>query len=91
MLPHFVWQDFATWSRPARGRLLPIEPEWFAPHFEFRFPRSGDFAARGVQVELRSALEPWHVLGEEGAIGGTVRYRRFVGGAPAGEGDRPGR
>ena len=52
----------------------PVEPAWFAPHFEFRFPRYGEFAARGVQVELRSALEPWHVMGEEGAIGGTVRY-----------------
>ena len=48
--------------------------EWFEPHFEFRFPRLGDFSARGIDVELRMALEPWHVLGEEGAIGGTVRF-----------------
>src|SRR5690606_9985002 len=47
---------------------------WFAPHFEFRFPKFGEFSARGVQVELRMALEPWHVMGEEGAPGGTVRY-----------------
>jgi uncharacterized protein (DUF2126 family) len=45
-----------------------------APHLEFRFPKIGDFAVRGIDVELRSALEPWHVMGEEGAIGGTVRF-----------------
>jgi uncharacterized protein (DUF2126 family) len=48
--------------------------EWFAPHFEFRFPKVGDFTVRNVDVELRSALEPWHVLGEQGSAGGTVRY-----------------
>jgi uncharacterized protein (DUF2126 family) len=52
----------------------PLRREWFAPHFEFRFPLCGEFAARGVAVELRTALEPWHVLGEEGAAAGTVRY-----------------
>jgi uncharacterized protein (DUF2126 family) len=48
--------------------------EWFAPHLEFRFPRYGDFTVRGIEIELRHALEPWHVMGEEGAVGTTVRY-----------------
>ena len=47
---------------------------WFEPHFEFRFPLIGQVAARGIELTLRSALEPWHVMGEEGAPGGTVRY-----------------
>jgi uncharacterized protein (DUF2126 family) len=48
--------------------------DWFAPHLEFRFPRIGDFEQRDIHVEIRSALEPWHVLGEEGAMGGAVRH-----------------
>src|SRR5579859_315022 len=48
--------------------------EWFAPHFEFRYPRIGGFTQRDIHVELRTALEPWHVLGEEPGAGGTVRY-----------------
>ncbi|WP_297363329.1 transglutaminase family protein [Thauera sp.] len=74
LLPHWVAEDF----RDVVGELnefgYPIAFDWFAPHFEFRFPKYGAFAARGVHVELRMALEPWHVMGEEGAPGGTVRY-----------------
>jgi uncharacterized protein (DUF2126 family) len=51
-----------------------LRPEWFASHFEFRFPRYGEFALDGTSVELRFALEPWHVMGEEGGGGGAVRY-----------------
>jgi uncharacterized protein (DUF2126 family) len=74
MLPHFVWQDLCDVLEETSDFGYPLEPSWFAPHFEFRFPRLGDFAANNVQVALRMALEPWNVLGEEGAPGGTVRY-----------------
>ena len=75
MLPHFVWQDFEDVIDGDRARpATRCEAEWFAPHFEFRFPRIGEFAARGARFELRTALEPWHVLGEESAAGGTARY-----------------
>jgi uncharacterized protein (DUF2126 family) len=74
MLPWFVWQDFEDVIAEVREAGYPLQAQWFMPHFEFRFPRYGEFAARGTQVELRSALEPWHVMGEEGAPGGTVRY-----------------
>ena len=74
MLPHFCETDFQDVLRELRETGYPFESEWFAPHFEFRFPRIGDFSQRGVRVELRTALEPWHVLGEEPAGGGTVRY-----------------
>ncbi len=74
MLPHFCETDFADVIRDLREAGYPFEFEWFAPHFEFRFPRIGDFAQRDVQIELRTALEPWHVLGEEPGAGGTVRF-----------------
>ena len=48
-------------------RIRELESEWFAPHFEFRFPRIGDYKVKGITLELRSALEPWHVTGEHGA------------------------
>ena len=74
MLPHFCETDFKDVIGDLRAAGYPFEFEWFAPHFEFRFPRIGDLAARDLEVELRTALEPWHVLGEEPGAGGTVRY-----------------
>jgi uncharacterized protein (DUF2126 family) len=74
MLPYFVEQDFRDVLEELRGADYALRPEWFAPHLEFRFPKYGDFATQGVEVELRHALEPWHVMGEEGAPGGAVRH-----------------
>jgi uncharacterized protein (DUF2126 family)/transglutaminase-like putative cysteine protease len=74
MLPHFVAQDFDDVLDDLRRAGWPVQPEWFAAHLEFRFPRFGATARRGVHVELRQALEPWHVTGEEPGAGGTVRY-----------------
>jgi uncharacterized protein (DUF2126 family)/transglutaminase-like putative cysteine protease len=74
MLPHFIWDDFSDVIEELEDFGYPLKAEWFAPHFEFRFPKLGDFEAKNVDVELRMALEPWHVMGEEGATGGTVRY-----------------
>jgi len=74
MLPHFVEEDFSDVLAEQVEFGYPLRPQWFAPHFEFRFPTYGDVTYRGVQLEVRQALEPWHVLGEEGGAGGTVRY-----------------
>lgn len=74
LLPHFCESDFRDVIADLRTSGYAFEAEWFAPHFEFRFPRIGDFSARDVHVELRAALEPWHVLGETPEPGGTVRY-----------------
>jgi uncharacterized protein (DUF2126 family) len=74
MLPHFIEQDFADVIVELNAAGYPLRAEWFAAHLEFRFPKVGDYAVSGIELELRQALEPWHVLGEEGAVGGTVRY-----------------
>ena len=41
MLPWFVWQDFEDVIAETAAFGYPLEREWFAPHFEFRFPRYG--------------------------------------------------
>jgi uncharacterized protein (DUF2126 family) len=74
MLPHFVQQDFEDVVEDLQNAGYPMKPEWFAPHFSFRFPVYGDITKRGVNLEIRQALEPWHVLGEQGAAGTAVRY-----------------
>jgi uncharacterized protein (DUF2126 family) len=74
LLPTFVWSDFEDALAELRTAGFGFDPAWFAPHFEFRFPLVGELATHGVGLTLRAALEPWHVMGEEGSAGGTVRY-----------------
>ena len=74
MLPHYVWADFTDVIDDLNRAGFPIKADWFRPHAEFRFPVIGTHAVASVGIELRAALEPWNVLGEEGAVGGTARY-----------------
>ncbi|MGO4395984.1 DUF2126 domain-containing protein [Variovorax sp. M-6] len=74
LLPTFVKMDFDDVISEMRQAGFAFDPNWFAPHFEFRFPLVGQVQAMGVELSLRNALEPWHVMGEEGSAGGTVRY-----------------
>ncbi len=74
LLPAFVRMDFEDVLADLTDFGYRFERAWFEPHFEFRFPLVGQVTARGIELTLRNALEPWHVMGEEGAPGGTVRY-----------------
>jgi uncharacterized protein (DUF2126 family) len=74
MLPHFVWEDFKDVICELQRAGYPFEIEWFAPFFEFRFPLYGTVQVGTMELELRLAIEPWHVLGEEMTSFGTARF-----------------
>ncbi len=74
MLPHFIEQDMRDICRDLRSVGYAFDDNWFAPFIEFRFPHYGSVVYEGVQLELRQAIEPWHVLGEEVSGSGTARY-----------------
>ncbi len=74
MLPHYVREDMKQVTKDLQRAGYGFELEWLEPFFEFRFPRYGNTLIDGVDMELRFAIEPWHVLGEEVSSTGTARY-----------------
>ena len=74
LLPSFVRMDFNDVLTELNEAGYPFDMAWFEPHFEFRFPLIGQVKVNGIVLTLRSALEPWHVMGEEGSSAGTARY-----------------
>lgn len=74
MLPQLVRDDFTDVLDILCDAGYPVSMDFFHPHFEFRFPIYGRVTYQGIEIELRQALEPWHVLGEEAGGGGTARY-----------------
>ncbi len=74
LLPHFLIQDIADVAGDLRAHGINFDTSWLDPFTEFRFPRIGTAVFDGVEIELRGAIEPWNVLGEESTLGGTARY-----------------
>ena len=74
MLPHFVEADLGEVATMMQSSGFPFAVEWLAPFFEFRFPHYGTVQIRDITIELRMAIEPWHVLGEELSSVGTSRF-----------------
>ncbi len=74
LLPHYCQTDFTDMLDELSAFGLKLDPAWFEPHHQFRFPEIGNVTVRDMKIELRHALEPWHVLGEEQGASGTARY-----------------
>ena len=76
LLPHGAIADVNEVVADLRAFGIGFEESWLDPFTEFRFPRLGQHHGRRrpIDLELRQAVEPWHVLGEEATAGGTARY-----------------
>lgn len=73
MLPHFLEADLHAVLGELADAGYRLDPDWFSPFLEFRFPLIGAVRHAGIEVELRHALEPWLALGEQAASGATSR------------------
>lgn len=74
LLEHYVKEDIKDIVEQLNEAGYPFKLDWFDPFFEFRFPLYGMVDVNTIQMELRMAIEPWNVLGEEMTGGGTSRY-----------------
>lgn len=74
MLPHFLWKDLNDIILDLNSNEYNFELNWFESFYHFRFPFLGKIQINDIQIELRLALEPWNVLGEESSSWGTSRY-----------------
>jgi len=74
MLPHYIWSDVKEVVKDLNEHGFPFREEWLLPFEEFRFPHYGRVQIDDMQIEVRWAIEPWHVLGEEVGAFGTSRY-----------------
>ena len=74
MLHHYIRTDIQEVVSQLQEAGYPFEMAWLDPFFEFRFPKLGTLNIQDIELELKMAIEPWHVLGEEVARAGTSRF-----------------
>ena len=74
LLPYYARQDMKEVVADLHKAGYPFQLDWLEPFFEFRFPRYGTVQIDDIVLELRFAIEPWHVLGEEVSSQGTARF-----------------
>ena len=74
MLPHYVERDLVDVGSDLKRWGYAFDKRWFDPFIEFRFPRYGTINIDDIELELRFAIEPWNVLGEEVTAQGTARF-----------------
>ncbi|KPM46665.1 transglutaminase family protein [Jiulongibacter sediminis] len=74
MLEHYVRQDINEIVAELQETGYAFEKSWFDAFIEFRFPVLGKTQLGDMTLELRWAIEPWNVLGEEVTSTGTARY-----------------
>jgi uncharacterized protein (DUF2126 family)/transglutaminase-like putative cysteine protease len=74
MLPHYVTRDVQDVVADLNRWGYDFMADWLDPFTEFRFPRYGTVQIDDIEIELRFAIEPWHVLGEEVTGQGASRF-----------------
>ena len=74
MLPYFVQQDLKQVCEDLQQHDIHFDLSWLQPFFTFKFPTMGKHKVGELTLELHTAIEPRHVLGEEASQSGTSRY-----------------
>ncbi len=74
LLPYFMWRDFEGVLGYLAQQGIALPPDAFRSFVELRCPLVGTLPIGDGRLEIRNAIEPWHVLGEEATQGGTARY-----------------
>jgi uncharacterized protein (DUF2126 family) len=74
LLPTWLWRDFEDVLAHLERSGLPLPADAYRVFLEHRFPVAGALEAGDVRLELRNAIEPWNVLGEETTTTGTSRF-----------------